>query len=591
MPTSINSNNISKKLREKDLKNKNRNMSFKLELLFILATFNTLSILSFAMNLTPPINWVVKESSYTRLCNSKKILTVNGLFPGPTLHVHKGDTLVVYVHNQAKYNITIHWHGVKQPGNSWSDGTAYITQCPIKPGAKFRYEVIFSSEEGTLWWHAHSDWSRATVHGPIIVYPKRGTSYPFPKPQAEHSVVLASWFKDDVMDVIRTALENGGDTKSADSFTVNGEPGYLYPCSTKGTFKFLVLPMKSYLFRIVNAIINEEMFFGVAQHSLTVIGMDGAYLKPFKTNYIMIAPGQTIDVLIEADQPPGRYFIAAKPYVGVNYGFNNVSATAIFQYNADREASITPPRPDLPAYLDTYSATQFTKNLRALADKDHPLDVPVSIDVRLTVVVALNLLQCAENSCKGPYGMRISSSLNNISFAEPSTDILSAYYKRIKGVYTTKFPNEPTVKYNYTSEKLADDVLITRLGTDVSVLKYNAAVEIVFQGTNALSAAENHPMHLHGYSFYAVGSGFGNFDAANDPKGYNLIDPPELNTVGVPKNGWAAVRFRANNPGVWLMHCHLERHMSWGMEGVLIVKNGRSRNTRIRKPPRYLNPC
>ncbi|KAB5557368.1 hypothetical protein DKX38_008277 [Salix brachista] len=91
-------------------------------------------------------------------CNSSS-------FQGPALHVHHGDTIYVTVHNKGRYNITIHWHGVKLPGYPWSDGPEYITQCPIKPGGKFRQKIIFSTEEGTLWWHAHSDWSRATVHG------------------------------------------------------------------------------------------------------------------------------------------------------------------------------------------------------------------------------------------------------------------------------------------------------------------------------------------------------------------------------------------------------------------------------------------
>ena len=101
----------------------------------------------------------------------------------------------------------------------------------------------------------------------------------------------------------------------------------------------------------------------------------------------------------------------------------------------------------------------------------------------------------------------------------------------------------------YNCYNLTDGVVTPSTGTKVRVLKFNSSVEIVFQGTNVLMAAENHPMHLHGYSFYRVGSGFGNFDNETDPKGYNLIDPPEINTVGVPKNGWAAIRFRADNPG------------------------------------------
>ncbi|KAK2997493.1 hypothetical protein RJ639_025484 [Escallonia herrerae] len=52
----------------------------------------------------------VKEASYTRLCKTKKILTVNGKFPGPTLYAYKGDTIIVNVHNRANQNITIHWY-------------------------------------------------------------------------------------------------------------------------------------------------------------------------------------------------------------------------------------------------------------------------------------------------------------------------------------------------------------------------------------------------------------------------------------------------------------------------------------------------
>lgn len=83
-------------------------------------------------------------------------------------------------------------HGVKQPANPWSDGPEYITQCPIEPGANFTYQVIFSDEEGTLWWHAHSDWTRATVHGAIIILPKEGTTAPYPEPDGEEAIVLGT---------------------------------------------------------------------------------------------------------------------------------------------------------------------------------------------------------------------------------------------------------------------------------------------------------------------------------------------------------------------------------------------------------------
>ena len=51
----------------------------------------------------------IKETNYTRLCREKTILTVNGQFPGPTIHARKGDVVVVNVYNQGDKNITIHW--------------------------------------------------------------------------------------------------------------------------------------------------------------------------------------------------------------------------------------------------------------------------------------------------------------------------------------------------------------------------------------------------------------------------------------------------------------------------------------------------
>lgn len=81
-------------------------------------------------------------------------------------------------------------HGLKQPRNPWSDGTEFITMCGVPPGRNFTYTLLFTTEEGTIWYHAHSEWTRATVYGAIVVYPKMGATYPFPKPDKEYVVVL-----------------------------------------------------------------------------------------------------------------------------------------------------------------------------------------------------------------------------------------------------------------------------------------------------------------------------------------------------------------------------------------------------------------
>ncbi|KAJ9167107.1 hypothetical protein P3X46_021782 [Hevea brasiliensis] len=536
-------------------------------------------------------DFVLKETNFTKLCSTKSILTVNDSFPGPEIRVHKGDTVFVNVHNQGNYGVTIHWHGVKQPRNPWSDGPENVTQCPIPAGTNFTQEINFSSEEGTLWWHAHSDWSRATVHGAIIIYPKRGTTYPYPKPYAEKTIVLASWYKADVMEVITDALTTGADPNISDAYTINGEPGDLYDCSNETTYRLAVKYGKTYLLRIINAILNEETFFGIADHNLTVVGTDGAYVKPVTVDYIVITPGQTMDVLVTANKAPSYYYIAGSPFADTVVPFDNTTTTAIFEYKGNYTLPSPIPFPVLPVYNDSDAAATFTNKIRALNSAKHPVNVPQNITRQIYMTVSTNILPCPNNSCLGTSnGDRLSASLNNVSFDAPSMSILQAYYWNLsKDVYTTDFPEKPPTYFDFTGN--VDNItLYTSLGTKVIMLDFNETVEIVFQGTN-LSASENHPMHLHGFSFYLVGKNKGNFDNATDPLKYNLIDPPEVNTIGLPKNGWAAIRFYADNPGVWFMHCHLERHSSWGMDTVLIVKNGGTKATSIRPPPAYMPPC
>ena len=124
---------------------------------------------------------------------------------------------------------------------------------------------------------------------------------------------------------------------------------------------------------------------------------------------------------------------------------------------------------------------------------------------------------------------------------------MRVYYRHVGGVYTTDFPDHPSYYFNFTGYDMPSDV--TMQATKVKVLNYNESVEIIFQGTNVQYTPEDHPLHLHGYTFYVIGSGYGVFDNETDPQGFNLVDPPERNTVTVPQNGWVALRFVANNPG------------------------------------------
>ncbi|KAG6673780.1 hypothetical protein I3842_15G008300 [Carya illinoinensis] len=314
------------------------------------------------------------------------------------------------------------------------------------------------------------------------------------------------------------------------------------------------------------------MFFGIAKHNLTVVAQDAAYIKPITTDYVMMTPGQTMDILLTADQDPSYYYIVATPFVDADVPYNSSNTLAILQYAGNYTPPSSPSYPSLPNVTDRDAVKNFTTRIRALASIEHSINVPKEIDMKIFIAVSINEIFCPDESCEGPNGNRLSASLNNISFLTPTIDILQAYYKHVCEV-PVDFPSKPLYAFNYMGD-VGNNTLYPSLGTNVTMIDYGAAVEIVFQGTN-VQTPENHPMHLHGFSFYLVGTGYGNFNETTSPETYNLVDRPEVNTIGVPKNGWATIRFIANNPGVWFMHYHLERHASWGMAStVIIVKNG-----------------
>ncbi|OWM87383.1 laccase-12-like isoform X2 [Punica granatum] len=477
----------------------------------------------------------------------------------------------------------------------WADGPEFVTQCPIRPGGSYTYRFTIQGQEGTLWWHAHSSWLRASVYGALVIYPKQGSSYPFPKPKREVPILLGEWWNANPIDVIREATRTGGSPNVSDAYTINGQPGDLYNCSSNGTTVIPIDSGETSLLRVINAALNQELFFSVAQHKLTVVGADASYLKPFSTSVIMVGPGQTTDVLITADQPPARYYIAAKPYQSAQGApFDNTTTTAILEYGSPscsgQCALKKPVMPNLPAFNDTSTATSFSQSLRSL----RKVPVPIGIDENLFFTVGLGLNKCPPNfsssQCQGPNGTRFTASMNNVSFVLPSNfSILQAHHQGIPNVFTTDFPANPPVKFDYTGN-VSRSLWQPIPGTRVYKLRYGSEVQIVLQGTN-IQTAENHPIHLHGYDFYIIAEGFGNFDPKKDSSKFNLVDPPMRNTVGVPVNGWAVIRFVADNPGVWIMHCHLDVHISWGLAMAFLVENGVGELQSIEPPPSDLPLC
>ncbi|MBO6940590.1 MAG: copper oxidase [Deltaproteobacteria bacterium] len=112
-------------------------------------------------------------------------------------------------------------------------------------------------------------------------------------------------------------------------------------------------------------------------------------------------------------------------------------------------------------------------------------------------------------------------------------------------------------------------------GTDPLVAQLGDKVRMRFGN---LSGIDNHPIHLHGYSFRIAGSDGGAFPpSAQQPH----------TTVLVPTGSTRWVELEANAPGDWAMHCHMTHHimnqMGHGVPNMVGVEDQASFDRRLRR--------
>jgi FtsP/CotA-like multicopper oxidase with cupredoxin domain len=78
-------------------------------------------------------------------------------------------------------------------------------------------------------------------------------------------------------------------------------------------------------------------------------------------------------------------------------------------------------------------------------------------------------------------------------------------------------------------------------------------IDLVMHNMTSMS----HPMHLHGHYFKVV-----NINGTE-------VDGALRDTILVPSDNQVTLRFDANNPGTWPLHCHHLYHMNAGMMGTI----------------------
>lgn len=68
-----------------------------------------------------------------------------------------------------------------------------------------------------------------------------------------------------------------------------------------------------------------------------------------------------------------------------------------------------------------------------------------------------------------------------------------------------------------------------------------------------------HPIHLHGHDFSVLAQGSNPWDGS-----LSTSNPARRDTAMLPGNGYLIIAFQTDNPGAWLMHCHIGWHTTEG---------------------------
>ena len=108
----------------------------------------------------------------------------------------------------------------------------------------------------------------------------------------------------------------------------------------------------------------------------------------------------------------------------------------------------------------------------------------------------------------------------------------------------------------------------TTFDTSNAVIQLAEADEwayIVIQTTLAVP----HPIHLHGFDFFVLAQGSGTYSSSTT---LNLDNPPRRDTAMLPASGYLVLAFETDNPGAWLMHCHIGWHTSEGFALQFVVR-------------------
>lgn len=458
-------------------------------------------------------HWNIEHVNY-RLPGlfTRRAIGINGAWPIPNVEATMGDTLVIHVTNLLNEPTSLHSHGLFQNGTNYYDGASMVTECGIPPNGTFTYRIPLQ-QSGTYWIHSH--YKAQTADGlrmPLIIYDPNETF----RYEKEIILPMQDWYREPAK-VLMKQFNNPDPYVRFKPIVpyaiVGGE------CPSQKRIKFL--PERTYRIRLLNIGASFDFHFSLEGHTLRLIEVDGVMVKETITHGVTLSPGQRVSVLV-----------TTKDNCDDNYWFHTDMFTDLLQMPKYNPLNFTG--------IVQYSRHARTKHIiggagvwKSTADLDlepldgEPLLEPVDNSITL-------------NAYSGVFSdQTFRHSFNNITYSTPEV---------------------PTLLTALTTGKNANQSDIYGKQTDTHVLNYMDVVQITVNNHDYYS----HPFHLHGHVFQIVETG--SIKPGQHQAKYSLDVPAKRDTVVIRGGHYAVIRFRADNPGVWLFHCHIDFHIMLGLE-------------------------
>ncbi|KAF2119960.1 iron transport multicopper oxidase FET3 precursor [Lophiotrema nucula] len=446
---------------------------------------------------------------------NRPTIGINGQWPIPPITATKGDRLIVNVKNSlGNESTSLHFHGLYQNGTTHMDGSASATQCDIPPGSSFTYNISVD-QPGTYWYHSHTRGQYPDgLRGPLIIHDPDDPH----KDLYDEEIVLtfSDWYHDLMHGLIASfiSISNPSGAEPVPNAALVNDTQNL---------TISITPGKTYLFRMVNMGAFAAQYVWFEDHTMQVVEVDGIYTEPADAEMLYITAAQRYSVLVTAKNSTDANFA----FVGsmdqdlfdvVPEGLNpNVTGWLVYD---DKKENPAPKDVDAFEPFDDFALVPTDKE----GLYDH-VDHSVQLDLKMD-----NLNDGANYAF-----------FNDITYVPPKV---------------------PTLYSVLSTGSNATDPLIYGSNTNAFVLKENEVVEIVLNNNDP----GKHPFHLHGHAFQVVSRSdeeAGNYDASTAPAMPSI--PMRRDTILVRPDGNIVLRFKADNPGVWLFHCHIEWHVLSGL--------------------------